>query len=142
MKVLLCVLSLSFLAPLAALHAKGLDAMTNLDEAIALATQEQKALFIICGRATCPNCKNLFTMVEKKDIRLPKAAFIIVNLQEDVPADWKAFHHRYKVEGHTLPFVVIAKPDGTMIAGRGGSASAAIYNDFVRDARRDLKKTD
>lgn len=51
---------------------------------------------------------------------------------------WHEFYKRYKVDGQTLPFVVIAKPDGSQIAARSGYGREREYNDFIRDARKEL----
>jgi len=85
------------------------------------------------------NCQALHAMVEKKDVRLPKTAFVIVDLNCDDPAVSKEFRERFTVTGNTLPFVVIAKPDGTQVTSRTGYATAAEFNDFIRDARKDVK---
>lgn len=132
------LLSALLLLPVA-LHA-GSSALTNLDEAIETATKEDKALFVMYGREACGNCKSLHSLVDKKDVRLPKSSFLIVDLNCDDPATSQAFRSRFKVDGNTLPFVVITKPDGTQVASRSGYGSAAQYNDFIREARKALNK--
>ncbi|MEX1117386.1 MAG: thioredoxin family protein [Terrimicrobiaceae bacterium] len=119
--------------------AKASDYLTNLDEAIAQATAEKKALFIMYGRDACGNCNVLKKLVAKKDVRLPKASFLIVDLNCDDPATSAAFRDRYKVDGNTLPFVVIANSDGSQIASRTGYGNDKDFNEFVREARKDIK---
>jgi len=115
------------------------DDLTDLSQAIQQATTEQKALFIMYGREACGNCTALKGMVASKDVRLPKSSFIVVNLNCDDPTQKAAFREKYTVTGNTLPFVVIAKPDGTQISSRSGGGSAETYNDFIRDAKKELK---
>ncbi len=139
MKKISLLLLAALLLPLGGTFAKDLDALTDLKAALEVAAKEQKSLFIMYGREACGNCKALRGLLEKKDVRLPKTSFVIVELNCDDPAVSKEFRARYKVEGDTLPFVVMAKPDGTQVAARSGYGTAAEYNDFVKDARKELK---
>ena len=77
--------------------------------------------------------------VAKKDVRLPKTAILIVDLNCDEPATSAAFRERYKVDGNTLPFVVIANPDGLQIASRKVYGHEKDFNEFVREARKEIK---
>ena len=140
-KNFLAVLSLSLLFSLTVPSVRALDADTDLDAAISLATKEHKSLFIIYGCTTCKNTKHLLTSLESQEIRLPRAAFIVVSLNKNIPGQRKSFLGRYKVTGDVLPYVVIARPDGKQVAMRTGYGSAGAYNDFIRDACHDLKKT-
>jgi len=115
------------------------DAMTDLNAAIEAAKPEQKALFIMYGRQACGNCQALRSLIDKKAVRLPKTDFVIVEINCDDPAQSKEFRSRYTVSGNALPFVVIAKSDGTQLASRSGYGAAAKFNEFIRDARKDLK---
>ena len=119
--------------------AKNLDAVTNLDAAIEQATKENKPLFIMMGREACGNCKQLHSDIAKGQVRVTKANFVIVDLNCDDQETNKAFNSRYKVGGGMLPFVVIAKPDGTMVASHKGAADPKAFNKFITDAKKDLK---
>jgi len=131
---LLCLLVAS-----SALLAKEKDEITDLDAAIKQAAADQKALFIIYGREACSNCQALHGYIDSHQLHLTKSAFLIANLNCDDPAQSKAFRSRYKVNGTTLPFVVVAKPDGSMVASRTGYGSEREFNDFIRDAKKQLK---
>lgn len=138
----LLVLSLVFLAAVTSVFAKTDGAPTDLETAIKQAGTEQKALFIMFGREACGNCRSLKTMIDDRQLRLSKSSFLITDLNCDDPVQSKAFRQRYAVEGKTLPFVVIARPDGTMVSSRSGSGSEKVYNDFIRDAKKQLKQAD
>lgn len=73
MKKLSLLLLTALLLPLGGIFAKGLDALTDLTAAIEVATKEQKSLFIMYGREACGNCQSLRALLEKKDVRLPRA---------------------------------------------------------------------
>ncbi len=138
MKVLLSLI-IAMAVTASASFARDSDYLTNLDEAITQSTAENKALFIMYGREACGNCNALKGLVAKKDVRLPKTAFLIVDLNCDDPAISAEFHERYKVQGNTLPFVVIANPDGSQVAARTGYGSDKAYNEFIREARKEIK---
>lgn len=135
------LLSLLLLAVAATGFAKS-DFPADLETAIKQAGAEQKALFIIYGREACGNCQSLKAMIASHQLRLSKSKFLIADLNCDDATQSKAFRQRYAVEGKTLPFVVIARPDGTMVASRSGGASEKTYNDFISDAKKELKQAD
>lgn len=139
MKNIIPLLIIALFLPVLNTFGKGLDALTDLNAAIELAGKEHKSLFILYGRAKCGNCQALHGMLEKKEVHLPKSAFVIVDLNCDDPAVSQDFRSRFKVGGNQLPFVVIAKSDGTQVASRSGYGTAAEFNEFVRDARKELK---
>ncbi|PTX99136.1 hypothetical protein DB345_01815 [Spartobacteria bacterium LR76] len=122
--------------------AKTDDQITDLNAAIKQATTENKALFIIYGRATCGNCNALHGYIDQHQLRLTKTSFLIANIDCDDPAQSSNFKGKYRnnLDGNTLPFVVIAKPDGTLVKARTGYGTADQFNDFIRDAKKDLKK--
>lgn len=139
MKNIVLLLVITLFLPALNTFGKELDALADLNAAIELAGKEHKSLFILYGRAKCGNCQALHGMLEKKEVHLPKTAFVIVDLNCDDPAVKQDFRSRYKVEGNQLPFVVIAKSDGTQIAARSGYGTAVEFNNFVRNARKELK---
>ena len=47
---------------------------------------------------------------------------------------------KFKIEGSSLPFVVVAAPDGTQLAARTGYGSAKEFEDLIRDAQKAAKK--
>lgn len=136
------VLSLFLLTALTPVSAKSGDALTSLEVAIKQAGTEQKALFIMFGREACDNCQSLKTMVDGRQLQLSASSFLIADLNCDDPVQFKAFRQRYAVKGGILPLVVIAKPDGTMVASRSGGGSEKDYNDFIRDAKKELKQAE
>jgi len=137
-KVLVCFL---LLASTAAGFAAKDEPITDMETAIQQAATEKKALFIIFGRENCGNCRNLREMIDDHRVRLSKSSFLIANINCDDATQYRAFKKRYNVEGPTRPFVVIAKSDGTMVASRTGGGSEKTYDDFVRDAKKELKDT-
>lgn len=124
-----------FAVSLSTLSAKP-DGLTSLPEALDLAARENKALFVMFGRENCGNCKALKTLLDKNAMRLPKSAFVVVDLNCDDPETSRLFREKFQVEGSTLPFVVIAKPSGEQVAARSGGGNAADYNEFIRKARK------
>ena len=123
-----------------AADAGNLKGSTDLAAAIEQAGKENKAIFILFGRPACGNCNALKGMIEHHQVRLNPSAFVIADINCDKPEQSKAFHERYKITGNTLPFVVIARPDGTQVASRTGYGTAVEFNNFVNKARRDLGK--
>jgi len=118
------------------------DQITDLDAALKQASTDNKALFIIYGRPTCGNCNALHGYIDQHQLRLTKTAFLVANINCDDPAQSKVFYGKYKgsLTGNTLPFVVIAKPDGSLVKARTGYGTAEQFNEFIRDAKKDLKK--
>ena len=120
--------------------AGNLKGPTDLAVAIEQAGKEKKALFILFGRPACGNCSALKSMIERHEVRLSPSAFVVADINCDNPEQSKAFYERYKVTGKMLPFVVIARADGTLVASRTGYGSAAEFNSFILKARRDIGK--
>ncbi len=120
--------------------AKNPLAQTNLEAALAKAKTENKLLFVQYGREACGNCQALKAMIQKKQVKLADDEFIYADVNCDDPGTRQAFGSRFKVEGSTLPFVVIADPGGTQLAGRTGYANAAVFTDFIRDTKRAYEK--
>jgi len=111
------------------------DIATALDKAKA----ENKLLFLQFGREACGNCQALKGMVKAGKVRLSPEKFVYADVNCDDPATRKAFGSKFKVSGNTLPFVVVAAPDGSQLAGRTGYGSDADYNKLIQQAVRVAK---
>ncbi|MCX7006776.1 MAG: thioredoxin family protein, partial [Kiritimatiellaeota bacterium] len=110
------------------------EAVTDLDKALEQAKTEKKLLFIQYGREKCGNCQALRGYVAKNEVKLPKDKYVYVDLNCDDRATSAAFGKNFKVEGNTLPFVVIADAEGKQLAGRSGFGSPAEYKKFLSQA--------
>jgi len=115
--------------------AKGPTAVTDLDKALEQAKAEKKLLFIQFGREACGNCQALRGYVAKNEVKLPKDKFVYADLSCDDKATSAAFRKLFKVEGSTLPFVVVADAEGKQLAGRSGFGSPAEYKKFLQQAQ-------
>lgn len=114
--------------------AKGPEAVTDLDKALEQAKTEKKMLFIQFGREKCGNCQALRAYVAKNEVKLPKDKFVYVDLNCDDAATSSAFRKQFKVDGSTLPFVVVADATGKQLAGRSGFGTPAEYKKFLSQA--------
>ena len=114
--------------------AKGPAAVTDLDKALEQAKTEKKLLFIQYGREKCGNCQALRSYVAKNEVKLSKDKFVYVDLNCDDAATSGAFRKLFKIEGGTLPFVVVADSEGKQLAGRSGSGTPAEYKKFLSQA--------
>lgn len=123
----------------ASLHAKDKNAITDLETAITEATSQKKAVFIVYGREACGNCRALHNLIDTKKLTLPKSQYLVADINCDDPAQGKAFRARYQVDGKTLPFVVVAAPNGELLASRTGYGSLAEYSTLLRDAKKQAK---
>lgn len=115
--------------------AKGPEAVTDLDKALEQAKTEKKMLFIQYGREKCGNCQALRGYIAKNAVRLDKEKFIYVDLNCDDSATSAAFGKNFKVEGNTLPFVVVADSTGKQLAGRTGFGQPADYKKLLSQAQ-------
>ncbi|MCB1209874.1 MAG: thioredoxin family protein [Verrucomicrobiales bacterium] len=132
----LCVLI--FMA--ASAIAGGPEKITDLSQALAQAKEQGKLLFVQYGRDACSNCQALRSYVKEKDLRLSESKYVYADVDCDDPATIRLFGEKFKVVGNTLPFVVIAAPDGTQLAARSGYGSVRDYEDLLRDAGKAAKK--
>jgi thioredoxin-related protein len=107
----------------------------DLDQAISKAKANGKMLFVMFGREACGNCQHLKKMIKSGAVDVKANRFVIADINCDNQKQGAAFYKRYSVNGNTLPFVVIAKPDGTMITSRTGYGEAAEYNKFIKSAK-------
>lgn len=135
---ILPIVALLALAPLS--HAKGPEAVNDLGSALDRAKAEQKMLFVQYGRVACGNCQALKKMISEKDVKLPGSKFIYADVNCDDPATSQAFRSKFKVEGNTLPFVVIADPEGKQLAARTGYGSAKQWEELIEEAQKAAKK--
>jgi thioredoxin-related protein len=114
--------------------------VTDINEALAKAQSEKKLLFMQYGREACGNCQALKAMIKSGKVRLSPSKFVYADVNCDDPATSRVFGGKFKVSGTTLPFVVVAAPDGTQLAARSGYGSEADFNKLIRDAEKALKK--
>ena len=114
--------------------------VTDVTEALAKAQSENKLLFLQYGREACSNCQALKAMVKSGKVRLSAQKFVYADVNCDDEATKKAFGQKFKVSGNTLPFVVVAAPDGTQLAAHSGYGTDAEFNKLIKDAEKALKK--
>lgn len=122
-------------------QAKGPEAMKDLPAALEAAKAQGKLLFIQYGREACGNCQTLKGYIKGGQLRLPEDKYVYVDLDCDDANTSQAFRSRFKVEGQTLPFVVVADSDGQQLAGRAGYGQPRDYDKMLKDARKGLSKT-
>ena len=137
MKTLLASLALLFAT---AAFAGGPAKVTDLKSAMETAQGQGKMLFVQMGREACSNCQALKGMIAKGDVRLSESKFVYADVNCDDSKTRDLYVKHFKVEGSTLPFVVVAAPDGTQLAARSGYGSADDYAGLLRDAQKAAKK--
>lgn len=135
MKTLLAAAFALLFTGLAAVAA-GPEKITDMKAALAKAKTENKLLFLQIGRADCENCEALRTLVAKKKVELPVAKFVYADVNWDDGATKRVFQYKFKVIGSTLPFVVVAAPDGTQLAARSGAGSTAEFEKLIHEAAK------
>jgi thioredoxin-like negative regulator of GroEL len=114
--------------------------ITDVNEALSKAQTENKMVFMQYGREACGNCQALKAMIKGGKVHLSPSKFVYADVNCDDSATKAAFSSKFKVSGNTLPFVVIAAPDGRQLAGRSGYGSDADFNKLIKDAEKALKK--
>ncbi len=119
--------------------AKGPEALTDLNQALEQAKKEKKMLFIQYGREACGNCQALRGYIQSGELRLSKIAFVYVDLNCDDRKIRQQFGQKFKVKGTTLPFVVVASPDGEQLAARSGYGSPDDYEKLIKTAKKSKK---
>lgn len=107
----------------------------DLEQALHEAKASGKMLFVMFGREGCGNCKHLKKMIKSGSVDVEVNKFVIADINCDDKKQSAVFYKRYTVNGSYLPFVVIARPDGTMISSRAGFAEATEYNNFIKAAK-------
>ncbi len=120
--------------------AGGPNKITDLKSALETAQGQGKMLFVQYGREACGNCQALKGMIEKRQVRLSESKFVYADVNCDDATTSALFREKFKVEGSTLPFVVVAAPDGTQLAARTGYGNAKDFEDLLRDAQKAAKK--
>jgi thioredoxin-related protein len=123
-------------------HSAERKMLTELAPAIEAAARSDKLIFIKYGREACGNCQSLKTLINDRKVKLFDSEFVLVDLDCDQPAIARVFNKKYRAmigDARTLPFVIIAKADGTPVAGIGGYKDAAAYNKFIMDAKKQAK---
>ena len=129
-KVILASLVLSFTFS----HAFAYE--NDLDQAIAKAKANGKMAFIIFGREACGNCQHLKKLIKEGAVNLRVNQYVIADINCDDRKQSDSFYKRYSVSGDYLPFVVITKPDGTMLVSRSGYGETADYQKLIKEAEK------
>ena len=76
-------------------------------------------------------------MVKTGTVSLKVNQFVIADINCDDKKQSAAFSKRYSsVSGSMLPFVVITRPDGTMLVSRTGYGEAADYRNLIKEAEK------
>jgi len=118
--------------------AKAPDMVTNLDQALTSASQENKMTFLLMGRATCSICNGTKALIHDGKINVTAAHYVMANLNIDDPAVHREFMEKFKGQnfGNTLPFVVVTDSTGKLLASSGGYKSAEEWNALLREAKK------
>jgi hypothetical protein len=136
---LFLLLSASLALSCSLLHAKTAEPVANLAQARDQAAKENKLLFVAYGREKCGNCQALKELIKEKKVKLDSDDYVYADVNCDDALQQKLFSSNYQVKGTTLPFVVIAAPDGTVLASRTGYGSESDYDDLFKTAKKALK---
>lgn len=139
MKKLIGIITTMAVLGIAVTLAKGPEAETNLNAALAKAKKEGKMLFVQFGRENCGNCQALKGMISAGDVKLSERSFVYADVNCDDRATSQLFRSKFKVEGRMLPFVVIADADGKQLAARSGYGDADEFRKLIKDAQKKLK---
>jgi thioredoxin-like negative regulator of GroEL len=124
----------------APLQARNAEAVTDLATAMETAKSSGKLLFVKYGREACGNCRALGRLIEERDVKIDEDDFVFADINCDDKAQKRQFYDTFEVDGRTLPFVVVATPDGKQIASRTGYGREDDYDDFIDDAEKAWKK--
>jgi len=114
--------------------------ITDIKQALAAAKAQNKLLFLEMGRPNCENCETLHQMIAKNAVSLPDLQYVYADVSADDRATFHAFSRQFNVSGPELPFVVIASPDGVLLASHTGAGSAADYQKMLKTAEKAVKK--
>jgi len=116
--------------------------LTDLPAAITTASKDNKLIFIQYGREACGNCQSLKRLINARKVKLFESEFVLVELDCDNKDVAKEFYGKYRsllTDAKTLPFVIIAKPDGTPVSAITAYQDAGEYNKFITDAKKKAK---
>ncbi|MDB6138718.1 MAG: Thioredoxin-related protein [Verrucomicrobiaceae bacterium] len=116
--------------------AEGPSKITDINAALTKAKTENKLLFLEFGREDCENCQALRAMLAKKQVQLPASQFIYADVNCDDPSTMKVFRQKFKVVGSTLPFVILASPEGKQLVAKTGPGTAADFSALIDKARQ------
>ena len=119
-----------------AAFAAGPEKLTDISAAMTKAKAEHKLLFLQMGREDCENCQALRAMINKKQVQLPASQFVYADVNCDDAATMKAFRRNFKVIGSTLPFVVVASPEGKQLAAKSGGGTSADFTTLIEKAQQ------
>jgi thioredoxin-like negative regulator of GroEL len=126
----------------APVQARGPEPVTNINQAIEQAGRENKLIFLQYGRVACGNCQSLKRMISEGAVRLSKVKWVYADVNCDDEETRRIFREKFKVEGTTLPFVVVAGTNGVQLASRSGYGTAAEYTAFMKAAAKKAKVAD
>jgi thioredoxin-related protein len=132
---------LTLCAALSLSHAEDRDKLTDINAGLAQAKTENKLVFIQYGREKCGNCQALKGYIKSRSVRLSESKYVYVDANCDDSATSGVFRSKFKVEGSTLPFVVVASADGTQLAARTGYGTPDEYEDLLKEAQKAVKKS-
>jgi hypothetical protein len=132
--------ALLVLLALAPLQAKNPVPVTDLKTAQEQSSKENKLLLVVYGRPACGNCQALHQLIDDKKLKFDDDLFVFADILCDDKAQSPLFRSSYKVNGTTLPFVVIAAPDGSVLASRTGYGTEKEFDDLLKEARKAQKK--
>lgn len=138
MKARLLVSALALV--LSAVAYAGPAKVTDINQALTKSKEENKLLFLQFGREACGNCQALKGYIKAGSVQLSASKFVYADINCDDSAASKVFYGKFKVSGSTLPFVVVASPDGTQLASRTGYGSPKDYAELLRQASKAAKK--
>ena len=138
MKSLLTVL---VFAVTSSLYAQAPEPLNGLRKTLTAASKEQKAAFILLGRASCGNCNATKRLIREGKITVPASEYVIADLNIDDAKTEADFMRKYSKEsfGDTLPFVVITDPRGKALASRSGAKSSDNWNALLAEAKGKMK---
>lgn len=112
----------------------------TLKSALQEASSQNKMLFLIMGRENCGNCQALRGMIKKNQVQVSDSKFVCADVNVDDTANRKLFQSKFKITGTTLPFVIIATPDGRQLAAHSGAASEREFNHLIASASKSAKQ--
>ena len=141
MKLLTVVGAALLVGTLAIVCRADTPAVTNLDKALTLASKQGKLLFVQSGRPTCGNCQALRDYIAAGQVELPTNLFVYADVNIDERRTMQSFGKHFKVEGNTLPFVVVADSDGKQLAARSGFGTPAEFQELIKGAMKKAKKS-
>ena len=139
MKKLLSIITTLAVFAAAVTFAKGPEVVTDLQTALEKAKKESKLLFVQFGREACGNCQALKGMIRAGEVKLPEQGFVYADVNCDDKATSQLFRSKFKVEGRTLPFVVVADANGNQLAARSGYGDADQFKRLIKDAQKKTK---